>query len=639
MDDKPSFGQPQSSTPRPERPIPPRRGTTLTLSNPDTEPWTLDTPAKYGVPKNGDPWEACYEKMRGYDNDVCDGWRSEIGNLLIFAGLFSSVVTGFLIESYTSLSQDPNDVNAWYMQQILIQLHNANTHDIAALNAPIPSPPTFSPSSRDVRINVFWFMSLSLNVAVVIIGILCTQWIQEYKRDTSLDPQDAIALRHIQREGLYSWKVPYILRALPVMLHFALILFFVGLVDLLWSLNHVVALFVSAISGIVLVILVATTVLPALQLYAVRDRYLLVPQCAYKSAQSWVAYRIISFFVRLLAPPDVFSESSVRKRYNEFSADKDWAEYDMRWRKIRGRAYKEARENIQSDLVGGLVWIDKHLGQSVEATYFVYHCLKEFKWVTQSKQALQQISGKIATYLQSPAMSSYLASIPAAAEEREIFLALFLEMHDRAFPHLDQYQVESVVRILNTRLGKKDKGDLAGSWPFLRWPFDNIQAMPDDLTTQILLCTKELVSRQIVTDFEQDIWSLIRGVILTTCHDELNQIQELHKRLGFEIIRASVENSNDLKQVGLWIARVVNTIIPGHNDLDLSLTKTVMVAIAECVASISPGKSNPFSIPDERIRWNYFKKKYAEIIGKIPTIKETQDIVEVYASLSPSRVD
>ncbi|KAF5327857.1 hypothetical protein D9619_004773 [Psilocybe cf. subviscida] len=627
-DDQPFFVEHQS-TPRPERPAPTRRGTTLTLNNqPDTEPWTLNTAAKYGVPKNGDPWEACYEKMRGYDDDVCDGWRSEIDNLLIFAGLFSSVVTAFLIESYTLLSQDPNDVNAWYLQQILIQIHNANTQSTAALNAPIPSPPTFSPSSRDVRINVFWFMSLSLSVAVVIIGILCTQWIREYERETSLDPQDAIALRHIRHEGLISWKVPNILRALPVMLHCSLILFFVGLVDLLWSLNHVVALFVSVISGLVFVVLVATTILPALQLYTVRDRYLLVPQCAYKSAQSWVIYRVFSFFVWLFAPSETLRKdprfSSVRERYDEFSTDNAWDEYDMKWRKIRGKAYKEGglqREHIRSDLVGGLVWIDKHLGQSVEAIYSVYHCLKEFKWVTQSKQALLQISEKVATSLQTPKISDYLASL-SVAEQREMLSALFLEANDRAFPQLDQYRAESVVRVLNTRLGKKETGDSAVLWPFLRWPFDSIQAMPDDLITQILLCTRELVGRRMATDFGKDIWNLIRGVILTTRCEELNQVQELHKRLGFDIIRASVDNSVGLTQVGDWIERIVNTILPERNNLDLSSIKTVMVAIAERVASISPGEANPFSNPDERIRWDNFKKKYAEVIGEITASKE-----------------
>lgn len=393
------------------------------------------------------------------------------------------MVTAFLIESYTALSQDPNDVNAFYLQQILIQLHNANIQDTAALNSPIPSPPAFSPSPRDIRINIFWFTSLSLSVAVVIIGILCTQWIREYERETSLDPQEAIALRHMRHEGLIWWKVPTILRALPVMLHGSLTLFFVGLVDLLWSLNHVVALFVTGISGVVSIILLATTILPALQLYTLKDRHMLKPQCAYKSAQSWVTYRIFGFFVRLLAPQDTLHKgrfSSVRERYNEFSSEKGWNEYDMKWRKIRGKAYKEGgqqRENIRSDLVDGLVWIDKHLGQSIEAVYSVYHCLKEFKWVTQSKKALQEISGKVATYIKTPEMSAYLSSL-SDAEQREILSVLFLEIHDRTFPQLDQYQVESVVRILNTRLGKRATRDSAGLWPFLRWPFDSVQALP-----------------------------------------------------------------------------------------------------------------------------------------------------------------
>jgi len=40
------------------------------------------------VPKKGDPWEKCFKKVKDYDEDMCEGWREEVDNLLIFVRVF-----------------------------------------------------------------------------------------------------------------------------------------------------------------------------------------------------------------------------------------------------------------------------------------------------------------------------------------------------------------------------------------------------------------------------------------------------------------------------------------------------------------------------------------------------------------------
>ncbi len=142
-------------------------------------------------------------------------------------------------------------------------------------------------------------MSLALSLATVLIGILCTQWLREYERDPPLDPKEAIALRQLRYEGLIAWRVPKILSVLPVLLHWSLVLFFAGLIDLLWSQNRTVAVFVSFISGVLLFFVVATTVLPTIQMLLVKDIRLRTAQCPYKSAQSWTIHRIVTFLVQM----------------------------------------------------------------------------------------------------------------------------------------------------------------------------------------------------------------------------------------------------------------------------------------------------------------------------------------------------
>jgi len=303
------------------------------------------------------------------------------------------------------------------------------------------------------------------------------QWLREYQRNTPLDPQDAISLRHLRYEGLTYWKVPGILRLLPVLLHFSLFLFFLGLIDLLWSINHTVAFFVSIVSGLVLAFLLMTSFLPALQLFFISDNALRKPQCAYKSPQSWAFHRMITWIVWYSGPrPGIGRKLPFwLVRYQQFIKDKNWVDHDMRWLKARSRAQrKDASDDSRRDIVQGLAWIDKNLGQTVDMIYAVYHCITDLSSAF-SQQVVSHISEKTKDYLSSEKMAAYLGST-SEEQRRQTMAALFLEINNVAFPQLDQCQVESVVRILNTRLHARVKEDvpIAESFPFVKWPMDII---------------------------------------------------------------------------------------------------------------------------------------------------------------------
>lgn len=93
-----------------------------------------------------------------------------------------------------------------------------------------------------IRVNIFWFMSLILSFDSVLIGILCLQWIREFQRDvTHLTHKEALVIRQIRYEGFMGWKVPEIIAMLPLLLQFAMILFFIGLIDFLFAKNRLVA--------------------------------------------------------------------------------------------------------------------------------------------------------------------------------------------------------------------------------------------------------------------------------------------------------------------------------------------------------------------------------------------------------------
>ncbi|OBZ73635.1 hypothetical protein A0H81_06409 [Grifola frondosa] len=96
-------------------------------------------------------------------------------------------------------------------------------------------------SPRHVRINVLWFSSLVFSLVSASIGILTKQWLREYTSGAASSPRENARIRQFRHEGFVSWRIPETIALLPILLQIALVLFFVGLLDLLWSLHPVVA--------------------------------------------------------------------------------------------------------------------------------------------------------------------------------------------------------------------------------------------------------------------------------------------------------------------------------------------------------------------------------------------------------------
>ncbi|TFK44111.1 hypothetical protein BDQ12DRAFT_730218 [Crucibulum laeve] len=205
---------------------------------PEFIPWRSGDPFRYPIPKDGDPWETCYKPIKEYDDVMCTAWKDEVQNLLIFAGLFSAVVTAFVVDSYKMLT-DPIDDSTRLLTHIAAELASINGRNTTTTI--LPTQEKFLPSAVAVRLNTFWFLSLTLSLATVLVGILALQWIREYEQyETTSEYKKRLAIRQMRYEGMVKWQVPNILRGLPVLLLSALILFFLGMLDLLRSLDSIV---------------------------------------------------------------------------------------------------------------------------------------------------------------------------------------------------------------------------------------------------------------------------------------------------------------------------------------------------------------------------------------------------------------
>lgn len=200
------------------------------------------------------------------------------------AGLFSAVVTGFNIQAYPLLQPSPDDPSAAILAQISAQLSSLqiNGQTITSTQPPAQVQMT-TPfvSTSLIVINALWFTSLILSLFATSVCILLKQWLREYTNLPLPYPEQNLRLRQIRYEGIKRWPLKEIMTLIPLLLQISLILFLVGLIDLVWMLNSTVAIIVTVFVSLILAFTLMTTVLPAFFV-----------SCPYKSPQSRVFFRI-----------------------------------------------------------------------------------------------------------------------------------------------------------------------------------------------------------------------------------------------------------------------------------------------------------------------------------------------------------
>lgn len=302
------------------------------------------------------------------------------------AGLFSAAVTAFAVEAFQWLEADPIGVNNKVLMHVSVQLSNMSQPSTPY--EPIP----FSPSWGVIRVNIFWFWSLVTSLGTVLLGILCSQWIREFERDvTQYSVKDAISIRHVRFLGFHQWKVPQVITALPFLLQISVVLFFIGVADLLFQRNLTVGLVVSVPIVGAIGFLVFTTCAPTVQwLFAIirppstpqlpvlGQNHIATPSlasaCPYKSPQSWLMRQVV---VRLLDfSKTLFKASRYRRMHTavlyKLRSAKSWLDMDMQYR----ATYSEATSISDGTPHIALAWIWSlaHLCQVDSAFYDLIHC-------------------------------------------------------------------------------------------------------------------------------------------------------------------------------------------------------------------------------------------------------------------------
>ncbi|KAH7868216.1 uncharacterized protein C8R40DRAFT_1164076 [Lentinula edodes] len=160
--------------------------------------------------------------------------RDGLDAMLVFAGLFSAVVTTFVVQTSQSLQPevDYTQVSASLLSELVFLLR------AAASSSPLNSIPTSSlplnamtPTHNilDVWVNGLWVISLSLSLAVALASVLVKQWLRRYLAIHSGTPKHRSRICHFRYVGFERWGVLHIVGSLSVIMHLSLAFFSVGL--------------------------------------------------------------------------------------------------------------------------------------------------------------------------------------------------------------------------------------------------------------------------------------------------------------------------------------------------------------------------------------------------------------------------
>ncbi|KAJ7163224.1 hypothetical protein C8R46DRAFT_954600, partial [Mycena filopes] len=205
-------------------------------------------------------WGVYIAEAEEYDEALVESWKSDMEGLLIFAALFSAILTAFIIESYKALNSDSGDVTVQLLTQISQQLAAA----AAGKPFDFSPPPAFVPPASSVLCNSLWFISLGLSLACALIATLVQQWARNFlhKTKTYSAPLVRAPIFMYFYYGLRQFGMHRMVEIIPFLLHMSLILFFVGLVKFLIPVNHTLFIIAWVMVAILGVIYLVLTLLP-----------------------------------------------------------------------------------------------------------------------------------------------------------------------------------------------------------------------------------------------------------------------------------------------------------------------------------------------------------------------------------------
>ncbi|KAK6984081.1 hypothetical protein R3P38DRAFT_3456494 [Favolaschia claudopus] len=306
-------------------------------------------------------WAIYSREAEKYDKGLVESWKSDMEGMLIFAGLFSAVLTAFLIESYKTLNPDPDDLTILLLTRISEQI-------VASANgnaSNIPPPLELNdggPTRAALACNALWFLSLGLSLSCALIATLLEQWAREFLHKTDIHSAPVIRARVFSflYYGLRRFNMHAIVDIIPLLLHLSLLLFFSGLVAFLVPVNTGIALIAAVMLFVVAATYSVLTVFPL--------QYLDSP---YRTPLTGLFWRLYQYFrIQWTRHPSP-SEPANKAGHSKFAVETMVAA-------ISRVAAEPSVQRASRDLKA-LVWTMKSLADDTELEPFV-DAIPEILW-------------------------------------------------------------------------------------------------------------------------------------------------------------------------------------------------------------------------------------------------------------------
>ncbi|KZO96995.1 hypothetical protein CALVIDRAFT_466359, partial [Calocera viscosa TUFC12733] len=193
-------------------------------------------------------WPIYIKEAMERDRELTADWDEDMDVLLIFAGLFSAVVTSFLSQNAIGNLSPPYDqYTAAIALQQLSGIPVNITGDCSNAADQQFNSACFQIAFQDQLVNGFWFAALTFRHVVIqplmralltalaslsaaLLAMLSKTWIREYATQLASIPYDQARQRQYRYVGQKRWKLGAVINSLMMLLHISVFLFFAGLI-------------------------------------------------------------------------------------------------------------------------------------------------------------------------------------------------------------------------------------------------------------------------------------------------------------------------------------------------------------------------------------------------------------------------
>ncbi|KAH6910614.1 hypothetical protein BKA70DRAFT_88778 [Coprinopsis sp. MPI-PUGE-AT-0042] len=177
-------------------------------------------------------------------------WKTGLDSLLLFAGLFASVVSAFVIESRKELRMDDQE-------QLIRNIYNIQLGEK-------PQEDNYKPSMDDLWINGLWFTSLLITLLSAIVGVLAKSWLVKYVPLAAREDFEEAYRRWTLERSVTQWHMEWVFTMLPLFVQLAFFLFAAGFTIQCFKDHQTLGCVVLAIVGVGVLAYLLATALPLL---------------------------------------------------------------------------------------------------------------------------------------------------------------------------------------------------------------------------------------------------------------------------------------------------------------------------------------------------------------------------------------